>query len=322
VEFPLAPDDDDLVHLVHVSSLRRSGGVGNGWQFAATRERSRASPSRVIRMTEFSDVRRIGYGAMKLTGPGAFGPPADPEAAKAVLRRAVELGVNHVDTSDYYGPHVVNELIREALHPYPDDLLLVTKVGARRDDAGQWLPAWSPQEIRDAVHDNLRRLGVDRIGAVNLRLMSPDVELEPQFTVLAELQQQGLIGELGVSNVDAAQLATAQSIAPVACVQNEYNITNRAADALVDSTAAQGIAFVPFFPLGGFQPLDLSRVRAVADGHGATVHQIALAWLLHRSPNVLVIPGTTSIAHLEENVAAGDLTLSEEDLRTLNDTVG
>ncbi|WP_199441613.1 oxidoreductase [Umezawaea beigongshangensis] len=273
-------------------------------------------------MTKFSDVRRIGYGAMKLAGPHVFGPPADPEAAKAVLRRAVELGVNHVDTSDYYGPHVVNDLIREALHPYSDDLLLVTKVGARRDDRGQWLPAWSPQEIRDAVHDNLRRLRVERIGAVNLRIMSADEELEPQFTVLAELQQEGLIGELGVSNVDAGQLATAQSIAPVACVQNEYNITNRAADALVDSTAAQGIAFVPFFPLGGFQPLDLSRVRAVADGHGATVHQIALAWLLHRSPNVLVIPGTSSIAHLEENVAAGGLTLSEEDLRTLNDTAG
>ncbi|WP_018685306.1 oxidoreductase [Actinokineospora enzanensis] len=262
-------------------------------------------------------VGRLGYGAMQLAGPGVFGPPADPDAAVAVLRRAVELGVDHIDTSDFYGPHVVNELIATALRPYPADLVLVTKVGARRDDQGQWLPALSPDELRAAVHDNLARLGVDRLHVVNLRVMD-DSSLEAQFTALAELREQGLIAELGVSNVTSAQLAEARSIAPVACVQNMYNVVVRGDDPLVDETAALGVAYVPFFPLGGFQPLQAATLHEVAARHGATDRQVALAWLLRRSPNILLIPGTSSVAHLEQNMSVGDLALTEADLTDLD----
>jgi pyridoxine 4-dehydrogenase len=270
-------------------------------------------------------VNRIGFGAMQLAGPGVFGPPADQAGAVAVLRRAVELGVNHIDTSDFYGPYVVNELIRTALHPYPQDLVLVTKVGARRDGTGNWLPAFSPDELRQAVHDNLQRLGVDRIDVVNLRvpgLAGPEEgTLAEQFTALAELREQGLIRHLGLSNGTAAQLDEASAIAPVVCVQNMFNISARADSALVDTCAERGIAYVPFFPLGGFQPLQLDAVRQVAERHGATVRQLALAWLLHRSPAVLIIPGTSSVAHLEENLAVGRIAFTDADLREL-DTVG
>jgi pyridoxine 4-dehydrogenase len=264
-------------------------------------------------------VNRIGFGAMQLAGPGVFGPPADENAAVAVLRHAVEHGVNHIDTSDYYGPYVVNELIRKALHPYPDDLVIVTKVGARRDDTGAWLPALTPAELRSAVHDNLRRLGVERLHGVNYRAFD-EGSLAEGFTALADLREQGLVQHLGVSNITAPQLAEAQSIAPVACVQNMFNITARD-DALVDSCAEQGIAYVPFFPLGGFQPLQLDAVQAIADRHGATVRQIALAWLLHRSPSILLIPGTSSVAHLAENLAVGDIELTAAEVSEL-DTIG
>jgi aryl-alcohol dehydrogenase-like predicted oxidoreductase len=267
-------------------------------------------------------VNRMGFGAMQLAGPGVFGPPADPENSIAVLRRAVELGVDHIDTSDFYGPYIVNDLIRQALHPYPDNLVLVTKVGARRDDTGAWLPALAPDDLRQAVHDNLGRLGVDAIDLVNLRL--PGLEgpepgpVAKEFEVLAELREQGLIKHLGVSNATADQLAEAESVAPVAQVQNLFNITARADEALVDSTAARGIAYVPFFPLGSaFRPMQTDRLAGVARRHDATAHQIALAWLLARSPNLLLIPGTSSIAHLEQNVAAASIRLTEEDMAEL-----
>ncbi|WP_035304490.1 oxidoreductase [Actinokineospora inagensis] len=266
-------------------------------------------------------VKRIGYGAMQLAGPGVFGPPADPDGAIAVLRRAVELGVDHIDTSDYYGPYVVNELIARALRPYPEGLVIVTKIGARRDDKGNWLPALAPDELRSAVHDNLTRLGVDRLDAVNLRVMD-ESPLEEHFAVLAAMREEGLIAELGVSNVTSEQLAKAREIAPVACVQNQYNITERGDDALVDETARLGIAYVPFFPLGGFQPLQAEVLHTVAARHDATDRQIALAWLLARSPNILLIPGTKSVGHLEQNLAVGDITLTEEDLADLNAIAG
>jgi aryl-alcohol dehydrogenase-like predicted oxidoreductase len=269
-------------------------------------------------------VNRIGYGAMQLAGPGVFGPPKDEEQAIAVLRRAVELGVNHIDTSDYYGPFVVNELIHRALHPYPENLVLVTKVGARRDDKGNWLPWNSPADLRQAVHDNLKRLGVDRLGAVNLRMMGlegpEEGPIEEQFTALAELREQGLIHHLGVSNATAAQLAEARAIAPVACVQNLYNVTARQDDAMVDACAEQGVAYVPFFPLGGFQPIQAQVLEQVAARHGVTSRQLALAWLLHRSPAILIIPGTSSVQHLEDNVAVGAIELTDQDLAEL-DTV-
>ena len=257
------------------------------------------------------DLTRMGYGAMQLAGPHVFGPPKDHDAAIAVLRAVVDLGINHIDTSDYYGPYVTNELIREALHPYPEDLHIVTKVGARRDEQGGWPPARTPTELREQVHDNLRRLGLDRLDVVNLR-MGGFEEPEPgsiaeQFTALAELQQQGLIRHLGISTVNAEQLAEAQSIAPVVCVQNMYNIARRADDALVDSTAEQGIAFVPYFPLGGFNPLQSDTLQAVAERLGTTPLATALAWLLRRSPNILLIPGTSSVEHLRQNVAAAEL---------------
>jgi len=268
-------------------------------------------------------VARLGYGTMQLTGPGVMGPPKDRAAAIAVLRRAVELGVNHIDTSDYYGPYVANELLREALHPYNDDIVLVTKVGARRTPDGGWPEALTPDELREAVHDNLKRLGVDRIDVVNLRMpgfaQPEDRSVEEPFTVLAQLREQGLIGELGVSNVTADMLAEAQKIAPVVCVQNLYNIANRGDESLVRTCAEQGIAYVPFFPLGGFELVDDPRLKAVGERHNATVPQVALAWLLQRSPNLLAIPGTSSVAHLEENIAGASLRLTEDDVATLDD---
>jgi pyridoxine 4-dehydrogenase len=267
-------------------------------------------------------VTRMGYGAMQLSGPGIFGPPKDREAAVAVLREAVALGVTHIDTSDYYGPHITNKIIREALHPYPQELHLVTKVGARRDTEGGWPHARSPRELREAVHDNLRNLGLDVLDVVNLRVGgfdSPEEgSLAEPFAALAQMQQEGLIEHLGVSTVSAEQVAEAQAIAPIACVQNFYNIANRVDDALIDSLAAQDIAYVPYFPLGGFSPLQSGTLESVAASLDATPMAVALAWLLQRSPNILLIPGTSSVAHLRENVAGAGLTLSEEELTELN----
>ena len=260
----------------------------------------------------------MGFGAMQLAGRHVFGPPADRDRAERALRTAVDLGVNHIDTSDYYGPYVVNELIRETLSPYPDGLVLVTKIGARRDEKGQWLPAFSPEEIRSAVHDNLTRLGVDRLDVVNLRPMEKGMSIAAAFYALAEAREQGLIRHLGISNVDAGQLEEAQGIAPVVCIQNQYNVTDRADDELVDTCAEQGIAFVPFFPLGSaFQPFDTSGVDPVAARHGVTGRQVALAWLLHRAPNILVIPGSGDPDHVAQNVAAAAITLTDEDLTEL-----
>ena len=271
-------------------------------------------------------VGRMGYGAMQLAGPGVFGPPKDHDAAIAVLREAVASGVNHIDTSDYYGPFVTNQLIREALHPYPDGLTIVTKVGAVRGDDGSWNPAHTPADLQRAVHDNLGRLGVDAIDVVNLRIMGAghapsEASIEAQFTPLAELQRQGLIRHLGLSNVTLAQVEEARTIAPVVCVQNLYNLAHRADDALIDALAATGAAYVPFFPLGGFAPLQSQALSEVAAELGATPMQTALAWLLHRSPNILLIPGTSSVGHLRENLAAAALELPEGALARL-DAIG
>jgi pyridoxine 4-dehydrogenase len=259
------------------------------------------------------ELTRVGYGAMQLAGPGVFGPPKDHDAAIAVLRAAVDLGINHIDTADFYGPYVTNELIREALAPYPDDLHIVTKVGARRDENGGWPHARTPAELREQVHDNLRHLKLDVLDVVNLRVGGLDApepgSISEQFEALAELRQQGLIRHLGLSTVSADQLAEAQSIAPVICVQNLYNIARRGDDALVDLTARQGIAFVPYFPLGGFSPLQSDTIEAVAKRLDATPMATALAWLLQRSSNMLLIPGTSSVAHLRENVAGAALEL-------------
>lgn len=268
-------------------------------------------------------VNRLGYGAMQLAGPGVFGPPKDKAAALAVLREAVAAGVNHIDTSDFYGPHVTNQLIREALHPYRDDLTLVTKIGARRGTDASWLPAFSAQELTQAVHDNLRNLQLDVLDVVNLRIMfsahgPAEGSIEEPLTTLVELQRQGLVRHIGLSNVTATQIAQAQSITPIVCVQNLYNIVNRRDDALIDELVEQGIAYVPFFPLGGFTPLQSSGLQVVADSLGATPMQVALAWLLKRSPNILLIPGTSSVAHLRENLAAGDLVLPDDALAALN----
>ncbi|MFI6425245.1 oxidoreductase [Promicromonospora sp. NPDC050880] len=267
-------------------------------------------------------VSRVGYGAMQLAGPGVFGPPADRAAAVAVLREAVALGVTHIDTADFYGPYVTNEIIREALHPYPAGLHIVTKVGAVRDAQGGWPPAQEPDQLRRAVEQNLEHLGLDRLDVVNLRVGGVDRpepgSLARQFTALAEMQAEGLIAHLGVSTVLPEQVAEAQSIAPVVCVQNFYNIANRADDALIDSLAEQGIAYVPYFPLGGFSPLQSAELDAVAARLGSTPAAVAQAWLLQRSPNVLLIPGTSSVAHLRENVAAASLALPEDELAVLN----
>jgi pyridoxine 4-dehydrogenase len=258
-------------------------------------------------------LTRVGYGAMQLAGPGVFGPPKDRAAALAVLRAVAELGITHIDTSDYYGPYVTNELIRTALAPYPDDLHIVTKVGARRDERGGWLHAREPAELREQVQDNLRHLGLDVLDVVNLRMGGVDGpepgSIAPQFEALAELRQQGLIRHLGLSTVSVGQLAEAQAIAPVVCVQNLYNIARRDDDDLVGLTARQGIAFVPYFPLGGFAPLQSAALDRVAKELGATPMAVALAWLLQRSPNILLIPGTSSVAHLHENVASAALRL-------------
>ena len=270
-----------------------------------------------------SPVQRIGYGAMQLAGPGVFGPPKDHDAALAVLREAVAAGVNHIDTSDFYGPHVTNQLIREALHPYLDDLVIVTKLGALRGKDGSWNKAFSREELTQAVHDNLRNLGLDVLEIVNLRAMfdvhgPAEGSIEAPLTVLAGIRQQGLIRHIGLSNVTLKQIEEGQRIAPIVCVQNFYNIAHRNDDGLIDSLAAQGIAYVPFFPLGGFTPLQSSILSDVAGRLRATPMQVAQAWLLHRSPNILLIPGTSSVAHLLENLAAGELTLSTQTLAKLD----
>jgi pyridoxine 4-dehydrogenase len=270
-------------------------------------------------------VTRMGYGAMQLAGRGVFGPPADRDAAVAVLREAVELGITHIDTSGYYGPRVTNEIIREALYPYPEDLHIVTKVGAERDASGAWLTALSAEQLRAQVQENLRDLGLDAMDVVNLRhpgQRGPEPgSIAGPFTALAELRQEGLIRHLGVSNMSAGQVAEAQSIAPVACVQNHYNLAHREDDDLIGSLAAQGIAYVPFFPLGGFSPLQSGTLDAVAARLGAAPLTAALAWLLHRSPNILLIPGTSSVAHLRENVAGAGLRLPADALAEL-DAIG
>jgi aryl-alcohol dehydrogenase-like predicted oxidoreductase len=268
-------------------------------------------------------VKRLGYGAMQLAGPGVFGPPNDPSAAVAVLREAVDSGVNHIDTSDFYGPHVTNRIIREALHPYVDDLVIVTKIGARRGADRSWIPAFSPAELTQAVHDNLRNLGLDVIDVVNLRLMfdvhgPAEGSIEPTLTVLADLQRQGLVRHIGLSNVTPTQVAEGRRIAEIVCVQNQYNLAHRGDDTLIDDLARDGIAYVPFFPLGGFTPLQSSTLSDVARRLDATPMQIALSWLLHRAPNILLIPGTSSVKHLRENLAAADYVLSDEILRELD----
>lgn len=267
-------------------------------------------------------VTRMGYGAMQLAGPGVFGPPKDRATALAVLRDAVEAGVDHIDTSDFYGPHVTNQLIREALHPYGEKLTIVTKVGAARGVEGSWLPAQSPAELTRAVHDNLRNLGADVLDVVNLRVMGDvhapsDGSIEEQFSALAELQQRGLIRHLGLSSSTSAQVAEAQTIAEVVCVQNHYNLAHRSDDALIDDLGRQNIAYVPFFPLGGFAPLQSDTLSRVAGKLDATPMQVALAWLLARAPNILLIPGTSSRDHLRENLAAAELAFSEEILAEL-----
>jgi aryl-alcohol dehydrogenase-like predicted oxidoreductase len=279
-------------------------------------------PGGTFTMSGDLTVTRMGYGAMQLAGPRVFGPPADRDAAVAVLREAVELGITHIDTSGYYGPRVTNQIIREALYPYPEDLRIVTKVGAERDANGGWLEALAPEQLRAQVEENLRDLGLDAMDVVNLRhpgQRGPQPgSIAGPFTVLAGLRQEGLIRHLGVSNVTAGQVAEAQSIAPVACVQNHYNLANRGDDDLIGSLAARGIAYVPFFPLGGFTPLQSGTLDAVAGQLGAARMTVALAWLLHRSPNILLIPGTSSVAHLRENVAAADLALPADALAELN----
>jgi aryl-alcohol dehydrogenase-like predicted oxidoreductase len=268
-------------------------------------------------------VKRLGYGAMQLAGPGVFGPPKDRNAALAVLREAIASGVDHIDTSDFYGPHVTNQIIREALHPYPEDLVIVTKISARRGADASWIPAFSREELTQAVHDNLRNLAIDVLDVVNLRAMfdthgPAEGSLEAPLTVLADLQRQGLIRHIGLSNVTAKQIADGRKIADIVCVQNMYNVAQRSDDKLIDDLAREGIPYVPFFPLGGFTPLQSSTLNDVAKRLGATPMQVALAWLLDRSPNILLIPGTSSVAHLRENLAAAELTLPDDALKALD----
>ncbi|MGO7183843.1 aldo/keto reductase family oxidoreductase [Rhizobium brockwellii] len=268
-------------------------------------------------------VKRLGYGAMQLAGPGVFGPPKDHGAALAVLREAVTSGVNHIDTSDFYGPHVTNQIIREALHPYRDDLVIVTKIGARRGADGSWMPAFSREELTAAVHDNLRNLGLDVLDVVNLRIMfdvhgPAEGSIEAPLTVLADLQRQGLVRHVGLSNVTSKQITEGRGITEIICVQNQYNLAHRADDALIDDLARDGIAYVPFFPLGGFSPLQSSTLSDVATRLNATPMQVALAWLLRRAENILLIPGTSSVGHLRENLAAAGLVLPDEAVSELN----
>ena len=268
-------------------------------------------------------VRRLGYGAMQLAGKGVFGPPRDPAEAAAVLREAIAQGVNHIDTSDFYGPHVTNQLIRETLHPYADDLVIVTKIGARRDDKGGWRPAFAPDAIRSAVEDNLRHLGLDVLEVVNLRLMfsmhgPADGDITEPLTVLAELQQQGKIRHIGLSTVLPSQVEAGQRICPIVCVQNQYNLAHRHDDAFITELGAQGIAYVPYFPLGGFTPLQSDTLTQVAAELDATPMQVALAWLLHRAPNILLIPGTSSRGHLRDNLAAASLALPADAITALD----
>lgn len=268
-------------------------------------------------------VKRLGYGAMQLAGPGVFGPPRDRDAALAVLREAVSSGVNHIDTSDFYGPHVTNQLIREALAPYSDDLVIVTKIGARRGADGSWLPAFTPEALTQAVHDNLRNLGLDVLDVVNLRIMfdthgPAEGSIEAPLGVLAELQRKGLVRHIGLSNVTSVQVEEARKIVEIVCVQNQYNLAHRDDDQLIDELARDGIAYVPFFPLGGFNPLQSSTLSNVARRCGATPMQVALAWLLRRAPNILLIPGTSSVEHLRENLAAGELELPQHALEELD----
>jgi len=268
-------------------------------------------------------VKRLGYGAMQLAGPGVFGPPKDRDGASAVLREAVAGGIDHIDTSDFYGPHVTNQLIREALHPYPSDLVIVTKVGARRGADGSWNPAFSADDLTGAVHDNLRNLGLDVLEVVNLRVMfdahgPAEGSIEAPLTALAELQRQGLVRHIGLSNVTPAQVAEGRAIVEIACVQNQYNLAHRDDDALLDELGAAGIAYVPFFPLGGFTPLQSTALSGLAEKLGATPMQVALAWLLRRAPNILLIPGTSSVGHLRENLAAANLELPNDAVAVLD----
>jgi pyridoxine 4-dehydrogenase len=283
-------------------------------------------PGGTFSLAEDLTLTRVGYGAMQLSGAHIFGPPADRDEAIAVLREVVSLGITHIDTSDYYGPHVTNQIIEEALHPYPDDLRIVTKVGARRDAEGGWPTALAPEELRQAIHENLENLGLDSLDVVNLRIGGFDApepgSLAQPFTTLAEMQQEGLIKHLGVSTVTPEQVAEAQSIAPIVCVQNHYNIAHRVDDELIDSLAEQGIAYVPYFPLGGFTPLQSDALATVASELKETPMAVALAWLLQRSENILLIPGTSSVAHLRENVAGAALTLPEQALNELDAIAG
>src|SRR5438132_10289917 len=283
-------------------------------------------PGGTFKLADDLTLTRMGYGAMQLTGPHVFGPPADHDSALAVLREVVRLGITHIDTSDYYGPHITNRLIKEALHPYPKQLRVVTKVGALRDAEGNWPKALAPDQLRQAVRDNLANLGLNALDVVNLRVGGLDApepgSIAEPFSVLAEMQQEGLIKHLGVSTVSAEQVSEAQSIAPVVCVQNFYNIANRQDDPLIDSLAEQGIAYVPYFPLGGFSPLQSNTLSGVAARLDTTPMAVALAWLLQRSPNILLIPGTSSVEHLRENVAGAGLQLPDDAIKELNDIAG
>jgi aryl-alcohol dehydrogenase-like predicted oxidoreductase len=283
-------------------------------------------PGGTFKLADELTVSRMGYGAMQLAGPRVFGPPKDRAGALMVLREVIALGITHIDTSDFYGPHVTNQIIKEALYPYPKDLRIVTKVGARRDAEGGWPHARSPKELREAVHDNLKNLGLDALDVVNLRmggLNDPTPgSIAESFSALAEMQKEGLIKHLGISTVNAEQIAEAQTIAPIVCVQNMYNIANRRDDALIDSLAEQGIAYVPYFPLGGFTPLQSNTLSTVAARLSATPMGVALAWLLQRSPNILLIPGTSSVDHLQENVAGAGLALPDDAIEELNTIAG
>jgi aryl-alcohol dehydrogenase-like predicted oxidoreductase len=288
--------------------------------------KSTTLPGGTFKLADDLILTRMGYGAMQLAGPHVFGPPADHDGALAVLREVVKLGITHIDTSDFYGPHVTNQLIKEALHPYPEQLRIVTKVGAMRDAQGNWPKALAPDQLRQAIHDNLVNLGLDALEVVNLRVGGLDApepgSIAEPFSVLAEMQREGLIKHLGVSTVNAEQVAEAQSIAPVVCVQNFYNIVNRHDDPLIDSLAEQGIAYVPYFPLGGFSPLQSDTLSGVAARLDTTPMAVALSWLLQRSPNILLIPGTSSVEHLRENVAGAGLQLPDDTIKELNDIAG